>query len=55
MIPRSRQYRVCIGTGYTGRKCGGFLGHVEIGEVCWMYRGPVGKDDTLREMVIGFQ
>ena len=26
MIPRSREYRVCIGTGYTGRKCGRFLG-----------------------------
>ena len=26
MIPRSREYRVCIGTGYTGRKCGDFLG-----------------------------
>ena len=55
MIPRSRQYRVCIGTGYTGRKCGGFFGHVEVGEVCWVYRGPIGKDETDGEMVVWFQ
>ena len=55
MIPRSREYRVCIGTGYTGRKCGGFFGDVEVGWVCWMYRGPIGKDGTDGEMVVWFQ
>ena len=55
MIPRCREYRVCIGTGYTGRKCGGFFGHVEVGEVCWVYRGPIGKDETDGEMVVWFQ
>ena len=55
MIPRSREYRVCIGTGYTGRKCGGFFWHVEVGEVCWVYRGPIGKDETDGEMVVWFQ
>ena len=55
MIPRSREYRVCIGTGYTGRKCGGIFGHVDVGEVCWVYRGPIGKDETDGEMVVWFQ
>ena len=45
MRPRSRECMVCIGTGYTGRKSNDFFGHVEIGEVSWRYRGPIGRDD----------
>ena len=55
MIPRSREYRVCIGTGYTGGTNQKFWAAAAKLLVCWVYRGPIGKDDTLGEMVIGFQ
>ena len=32
-----------------------FFGHVEVGEVCWVYRGPIGKDESDGEMVLWFQ
>ena len=32
-----------------------FFGLVEVGEVCWVYRGPIGKDETDGEMVVWFQ
>ena len=57
MIPRSLQYRVYIGTGYTEGNVEYFR-YAEVGWVCWMKRGPTGKDDTLGEMVTmvkGFQ
>ena len=32
-----------------------FFGLVEVGEVCWVYRGPIGKDESDGEMVVWFQ
>ena len=55
MMPRSRECMVCIGTGYTGRKFGDFFGNGEVGEVCWVYRGPIVKDESDGEMVVWFQ
>ena len=32
-----------------------FFGLVEVGEVCWVYRRPLGKDESDGEMVVWFQ
>ena len=32
-----------------------FFGLVEVGEVCWVYRGPIEKDERDGEMVVWFQ
>ena len=32
-----------------------FFGNGEVGEVCWVYRGPIGKDESDGEMVVWFQ
>ena len=32
-----------------------FFWEVEVGWVCWVYRGPRGKDETDGEMVVWFQ
>ena len=37
---------VCIGTGKTGKKFGDSFGNSEVGKVCWVYRGPIGKDES---------
>ena len=62
MIPRSREYRVCIGTGYTGgtnQKFWAAAAKLLVCWakllVCWVYRGPIGKDETDGEMVVWFQ
>ena len=32
-----------------------FFGLVEVGGVCWVYRKPIGKDESDGEMVVWFQ
>ena len=30
-----------------------FFGHVEVGEVCWVYRKPIGEDDAKESRMYG--
>ena len=45
MIPRSREYRVCIGTGYTGRKFQGNFGgprwEEDVGDIEGLWGGMI--------------
>ena len=54
MIPRSREYRVCIGTGYTGRKFGDFLGLSKLERCVVCIEGLEGRMRAMERWLYGF-
>ena len=54
MIPRSREYRVCIGTGYTGRKFGDFLGLSKLERCVGCIEGLEGRMRAMERWLCGF-
>ena len=54
VVQESRRYGLCRNWLYR-KEISQFFGLVGVGEVCWMCRGPIGKDETDGEMVLWFQ
>ena len=53
MIPRSREKRVCFGTGYTGRKFGDFLGLSKLERCAGCIEGQKGRMRAMERWLYG--